>query len=496
MVHESNPNYLVNRAVVYDLCANDFVYWCDNFCWISDPESEDPNNKDIPFLTYLYQEEAARHIIDAIEKGYDMPIQKSRKMGLSWLIIVILVHGFAFKKWDVLVGSEKASRVDLRGDMGALIPKARYTLENNPEWLIPRLDRKEFDKTMLLVHPITKAKFKGDSNSDNFGRGDRAKVVLLDEFASFSKTDKQSWASSSSTAKCRIALSTPNYRGKNCYYYQVVSNSLKKDLPSLKLHWVLNPIFAKDLTYDEEGRPTSPWYESEKRRSTSVQEIASELDIDYDASNSGKVFPDFDMEVNVVENLKYNPALPLYVSWDFGLDATCMLWFQVDSKGIIYVIDEYQNSGTSAEGSDIFHYIDVIQSKNYQDAIHYGDPHSGNNRNLAARGQSNGSILIRNGIRFKKFKKVPKILERISAGRNMIKNLRISDTCILFIDCLSSWSMKKQQSGNASSVPEHDIHSHLGDSYSYFCYGYQEKKQAQSQTPKKSFNSGVSGVTY
>lgn len=67
---------------------------------------------------------------------------------------------------------------------------------------------------MLLIHPKTGAKFKGDANSDNFGRGDRAKVVLLDEFASFSKTDKQCWASSSSTAKCRIALSTPNYRGK------------------------------------------------------------------------------------------------------------------------------------------------------------------------------------------------------------------------------------------------------------------------------------------
>lgn len=40
---------------------------------------------------------------------------------------------------------------------------------------------------MLLIHPKTGAKFKGDANSDNFGRGDRAKVVLLDEFASFLK---------------------------------------------------------------------------------------------------------------------------------------------------------------------------------------------------------------------------------------------------------------------------------------------------------------------
>lgn len=98
LVHESNPNYLVNRAVVADLCANDFVYWCDNFCWIQDPEAERQEDKEIPFLTYLYQEESARHIIDAIEKGYDMPIQKSRKMGLSWLVMKQSLCGVSLSK--------------------------------------------------------------------------------------------------------------------------------------------------------------------------------------------------------------------------------------------------------------------------------------------------------------------------------------------------------------------------------------------------------------
>jgi hypothetical protein len=478
------------------LCKNDFTYFANNFLWIPDPEADNINDKDIPFILFDFQEFASKEIIKAIEEGYDIPIEKSRKMGISLLAMAIFVWGWNFWKYDFICGSEKAAKVDTRGDIGSLLEKARYMVRTCPKWLIPELDQKRWDKSMLLIHPIHGAKIKGDANSVDFCRGDRARAILLDEFTAWQSTDRQAWASSSATAKCRIALSTPNYRGKNCYYYQVILNAKKKGLPYLRLHWTLNKLFSDGLTYDEEGKPTSPWYEAEKKRSTSPQEIAAELDIDYDASNSGKVFADFDMEVNVVENLKYNPSLPLYCSWDFGLDATAILWFQVDSKGLIYVIDEYQNSGTSAEGSDIFHYIDVIQSKSYQDAIHYGDPHSGNNRNLAARGQSNGSILIRNGIRFKKFKKVPKILERISAGRNMIKNLRISDTCILFIDCLSSWSMKKQQSGNVSSVPEHDIHSHLGDSYSYFCYGYQEKKQEQSQTPKRTFNSGVSGVTY
>lgn len=496
LVHESNPKYQENRAVVYDLCANDFVYWCDNFAWIQDPEAELAEDKEIPFILYQYQEDAARHIIKAIEDGYDLPIEKSRKMGMSWLVIAILTWGWHFKRWDVLVGSEKAAKVDTRGDMGALIPKARYLIETQPRWLMPTLDSKKYDKAMLLINPNNDSKLKGDTNSTEFGRGDRAKVVLMDEFTAWLQTDKQAWASSSSTAKCRIALSTPNYRGKNCYYFQVVANAKKKGLPYLRLHWTLNPIFASDLEYDELGQPTSSWYRNECKRSASPQEIAAELDINYDAAAMGKVFPDFDYETNIVENLEYNPNLPLYCSWDFGLDQTAILWIQPDSKNrTINIIDEYVNDGTSTAGSDIYTYIDVVDSKSYQQAIHFGDPHSGNNRNLAARGASNGSILIRNGIRFKKFNKVPKINERISAGRNLIKQLRISDKCILAIDMFTEWSMKKQLTGNSTGqIPEHNIHSHIGDAYSYFCWGYQEKKQQRENTVRKNYNRTLSGV--
>lgn len=503
LVHESNPNYLVNRAVSYDLCANDFVYWCNNYAWLQDPESDDPENKDIPFLLYNFQEEAAREIIKAAKEGYDLPIEKSRAMGMSWTIVCIIVWGWHFQKWDCLLGSEKAEKVDKKGDMGTLIEKCRYIIASQPEWIMPRLNKKEYDKNMLLVSPKHGAKIKGDSNSTKFGRGDRSKILLADEFSSWDKTDIASWRSCKATAKCRICLSTPNERGKNCWYYQVVNNAKKKGLPYLRLHWTLHPLFAADLNYDDEGKPTSPWYEKMKREAVSDIEVAQELDIDYSASATGKVFPSFDLETNVVETviengkevsgLKYNSLLPLYISWDFGLDQTALIWFQPDGK-YINIIDEYVNDGTSAEGSDIYHYIDIIDSRNYKDAIHYGDPHSGNNRNLAARGQSNGSILIRNGIRFKKFNKVPKINERISSGRNMMDRIRISDKCILTIDCFSQWQMKKQQSGNASSIPEHDIHSHLGDAYSYFCWGYQENKPTRNNIVKKNYSRSLSGV--
>ncbi|NTU69231.1 hypothetical protein HGB13_00155 [bacterium] len=498
LVHESNPNYSVNRELIKDLCKNDFVYFCDNFLWLQDPESELVENKIIPFLLYSYQEESAIALIKAATDGYDLPCEKTRKMGLSWLVCAVIVYGWNFLHWDCLIGSRTADAVDIRGDVGTLIEKCRYMISQCPEWLVPHLNKKQYDKQMLLIHPEHGAKIKGGASSPNFGRGDRSKILLLDEYSAWEKFDKAAWTSSSSTAKCRVALSTPSDRGKNCHYYTVVKNAKDKDLPYLRLLWTLHPVFADGLEYDEEGNPTSPWFRNEVNRATSPTEVAQEISINYDVSATGKVFPDFDLEKNVVENLEYNPNLPLYISWDFGLDQTALIWYQVDDKNrTIYIIDEYVNDGKSREGSDIYSYIDVVDNKPYQPAIHFGDPHSGNNRNLAARGASNSSILIRSGIRFKKFKQIPKISQRIAAGRNILDKIIISDKCILTIDMFSQWQLKRQQSGNASgSIPEHDIHSHIGDSFSYFAYGYQEKKQLTSNTTnKRQFSKTSSGVT-
>lgn len=494
LIHESNPNYLVNREVVRELCKNDFVYFCDNFLWLIDPEAELAENKIIPFLLYSYQEEAAQAIIQAAIDGYDLPCEKTRKMGLSWLVCAVMVYGWHFLHWDCLVGSRTADAVDIKGDAGTLIEKCRVMISMCPEWLVPHLNKKQYDKWMLLVHPEHGAKIKGGASSPNFGRGDRSKILILDEYSAWEKFDKAAWTSSSSTSKCRVALSTPSGRGKNCHYYTVVKNAKDKNLPYLRLLWTLHPVFATGLSYKEDGTPTSPWFENEVQRATSETEVAQEISINYDAAATGKVFPDFDLETNVVEGLEYNPSLPLYISWDFGLDQTALIWFQPDGK-YINIIDEYVNDGKNSAGSDIYTYIDIVDAKPYQPGIHFGDPHSGNNRNLAARGSSNGSILTRAGIRFKQFNKVPKINERIAAGRNLMSQVRISDKCVLTIDCFSQWQMRRQQTGNLSgAIPEHDIHSHLGDAYSYFCWGYQEKKQAQANIVKKNYSRSLSGV--
>jgi hypothetical protein len=511
LVDDVNPNYLVNREVVRSLCKGDlsnlsvaktnkdiklstgFIYWADNFCWIQNPRAEDITKKNIPFLLWDYQERAAEEIIRAIVFGYDLPIEKSRDMGLSWLLVAIFVWGWHFHGFDILVGSQKAENVDTRGNIKTLLEKARYIISRSPNWLLPELQDKKHDKSMLLVHPSSSATFAGESNNINFGRSDRRKAILFDEFASWEMTDRAAWQSCGSSTSCRIPLSTANTRGTNCHFFTVVNNAKKKDNPYLRLHWTLHPLFAQGLYYDDLGNARSPWYDEQCKRASTLQEVHQELDIDYEASAGDKVFPMFSIDSNVKDDLVYNPQLPLYISADFGLDTTAFVWWQEDkSKGMFYIIDEYQNNG-AGDGTSIYHFIEILQSKEYKAGIMYGDPHSGENRSLTS-GQSNASILRKYGFIFKS-KRAP-ITERIGATRNIMERILVSDKCIITIEALSSWQFVKPKSGNTSSqTPQHNEYSHIADAVSYFCYNHTVKNSSDRNTKrKKVYSSQVSGV--
>lgn len=494
---ETNPDHEQKRVIAYDLCQKDFVFWCDNFAWIQDPQQEDSISKDRPFLLWDYQVQAARHIIQAINDGHDLPIEKCRKQGLTWLVLAIITWGWHFHKWECLVGSRKFEEVDRKGDMGTLFQKIRYMINRLPLWMFPLQLDHYHNKVGMLLHPQHKASIAGEANSPDFGRSDRRKVIFLDEFTSWEATDRAAWQACSSTTHTRIPVSTPNRRGISCWFYNIIKDYKRKELPILTLTWDLNPVFSKgtrptqneDLAYQKFGLDqTSPWLENEIRRASDTESIAQEILINYEASMGDKVFPDFKYETQVIDQLTYDPELTLYVGMDFGLDMTSLIWFQPDKKnGTINIIDEYQNTGAGAgKATDIYHYIDILQSKDYKLPIIYGDPQSGENRSLTS-GQSNATILRRYGFIFKSEK--TSVKNRISAGRNILPSIRIDSDCVQTIEMFSSWQLHRD-----SGVPMHSEYSHLGDAYTYFAHGYRQAKQPLKSAKRKKYARSLSGV--
>lgn len=493
----TSPDFEKKRIIAYELCQKDFVFWCDNFAWIQDPQQDDGASKDRPFLLWDYQAQAANHVIDAVTNGYDLPIEKCRKQGLTWLVLAVITWGWHFHKWECLVGSRKFEEVDRKGDMGTLFQKVRYMIQRLPSWMFTDQLDHYHNKVGMLLHPVHKASIAGEANSPDFGRSDRRKVIFLDEFSSWEQTDRASWQACSSTTHCRIPVSTPNRRGVSCWFYNVVKDYKRKGAPVLTLPWLLNPVFSQGLRKAEEEdlawqkfglEQTSPWLENEIRRASDTESVAQEILINYEASMGDKVFPDFKYDLQVDDNITYDPNLPLFVGMDFGLDMTSLIWFQPDRRnGVINIIDEYQNTGAGAgRATDIYHYIDILQAKDYKMPVIYGDPQSGENRSLTS-GQSNASILRRYGFVFKSTK--TSVKNRIAAGRNLLPSVRIAVTCTLTTEMFSSWQLHR-----VSGIPMHDEHSHLGDAFTYYAFGYRQISANKKPAHKRKYEGSLSGV--
>ncbi len=88
------------------------------------------------------------------------------------------------------------------------------------------------------------------------------------------------------------------------------------------------------------------WYEYECSR-RDEETIARELDIKYEGSQAGRVYPEW-ISKTKIEFVPYDQNLPLYTFWDIGYsDNTAIIWCQGDAKNP-RIVDAYTNNGRGA----------------------------------------------------------------------------------------------------------------------------------------------------
>ena len=97
-----------------ELCRRDILYWFKNYAYTDRNASLYDNTYPdvLPFIPYEFQEECITEVRDSIIKGESVFIEKSRQMGISWLIIAVFVYGFLFHNHKYLVLSQKQDDVD------------------------------------------------------------------------------------------------------------------------------------------------------------------------------------------------------------------------------------------------------------------------------------------------------------------------------------------------------------------------------------------------
>ncbi len=229
------------RKHVWDVCANDFVWWLSVFGYTYRPHHE---VKCWPFIPWPYQVEAAELMKQDMEMGNDRIIIKSRDMGATWLILMLIQHDFLFSSEPVphLLLSRTEALVEKSGNPDSLMWKLDYNLRYQPEWLIP--EKSDVLKNAVLLHrenPRTGSVIDGIPTTGDMNAGGRRKAGLFDEFARVNE-DVQAISATSDVMPCRFFCST--FVGRGNEFFRMYDEG---NVPKLEMHWTRHPEKARGL---------------------------------------------------------------------------------------------------------------------------------------------------------------------------------------------------------------------------------------------------------
>jgi phage terminase large subunit len=179
----------------------------DDWALTFDPRLRDA--KLIPFKLYPKQWELAEALLDSYRTGESLTLVKSRDSGASWLAVCIAVALAIFEDgFTCLIGSQLESKIDQSGtNANTLFGKARMFLDYLPEEFRGGWAPKTGDLYMRLWWPNGSVLF--GQAGEAIGRGERASVALLDEYAHLLHPDKIDEALMATTP-CKWYISSVN----------------------------------------------------------------------------------------------------------------------------------------------------------------------------------------------------------------------------------------------------------------------------------------------
>ncbi len=228
----------------------------------------------IPFILFPKQVDWVNWVVEHWKSGKPGLSEKSRDMGLSWLMVSVSCALCLF--YDDMVigfGSRKQEYVDKLGEPRSLFYKARAFMSALPPEFRPGWNERRHAPHMRVSFPSTGAAMVGEAG-DNIGRGDRTALYFVDE-ATYLLHPELVDAALSQTTNCRIDVSSVNG----------MANPFAQ-----KRHGGRIDVFT--FHWRDDPRKDDKWYEElETVKGLDPLIIAQEVDIDYSASAQGVLIP-------------------------------------------------------------------------------------------------------------------------------------------------------------------------------------------------------------
>ena len=305
----SNPSALKRLMEYYSTNWVDFI---NDWGVTYDPRNA--TEKYSPFILFPRQEDFVNWVYESYTQSRRGLGEKSRDVGFTWLCAACAACIWLFNPSSVVgFGSRKKELVDNGDhDPDSIFWKVRTFIDNLPaEFLHPQHTTGR--KWGMVPNPTNNAVIKGEIG-DEIGRGGRAGLYFVDEFAHLEHPDMAESALSATT-NCRIYISTVNGIG-NLFY------SLRHFLPKEQIFifdWKDDPRKRQNpqLSPEEE-----PWYKKQKVELLPTT-LASQVDRNYAASISNTLVN----QEKLIEATRRKPGSitqPDKTPWRVGVDAAGM----------------------------------------------------------------------------------------------------------------------------------------------------------------------------
>jgi hypothetical protein len=469
------------------LCANDPIYWMENYAWMYDPFSNDPARREVPVVLWDRQKEFVRWLLKRLRDNKPAVTFKGRSLGVSYLHALLIYNFFRSEPaFTAKIGSRKQELVDDRG-LDSLFGKIRFNHDRQPSHLKPEVQ----DTMLRLAIASTGSEITGEATNPGFGRGGRRRVVFVDEFAQIDPPNLQAktWVSLASVAPSVWICSTPLGPGNRFA-------DLKRELPSdaiFEMGWRTDP------RRDEEWR-------LEMLKTYSEEEFSQEYDGQIITLSSGRVW-NFRRSLNEYHDedagfLALGPKARqekmLLGGWDFGSGPSLLVClfalFETGSKPRLWIDDElvWQQADWRTAAADA---LNLQRSRYGGRSVHYGDP-AGKQRDSS---QLSWETNLRHGgiplfclpESFNRSDQIEWAIKRVQASLSE-GTLRIHRRCTYLWTCIENWARQVPAGINPDYIskayipPQHDIHSHGGMALCYLVSGaFLTLKAAQDGTSRE-----------
>lgn len=341
------------KAAAILLCKKDILFFFTRFLWTYDPRG---SIKDLPFIPWSYQEKFIEELNDDIVAGVSQLTEKSRDMGVTWMVLGVFLYRWLFHNDNFLVGSRKEELVDTLGDMDTHFERLRYMLKKLPDWMVEALGYDRKNDSYMKLYKDNGASIVGESMNKEFSRQGRYKAILLDEFAFVDKAELI-WRACGDSAPCKIPVSTPN--GSNNKFAMLrKSGQIKVNT----IHWRLHP--KKD----------DKWYEGLKEN-RSIKDIAQEADINYTISAGDPFYRGFSRALHL-RKMTISKEKDLTLAWDYGFNhPNCSIHTQT-AEGIWVIVDNIfgENQTIDEFGEYVLSYLNEKYEGYQFKRKGFGDP--------------------------------------------------------------------------------------------------------------------------